>query len=429
MTTLAPPATDQLLPAALREDFPILAQTVHDDRPLVFLDNAASTHRPRQVVDAIVQCYTRDYANVHRGIHTLSERATDAYESAREKLRHFIGAAKTHEVIFTGGATASINTVARSWGDANVGPGDELLLTPMEHHSNLVPWFQLAERTGAVVKHIPLTDDGRLDLERLDEVLTERTRVVAFASISNTLGTINPVKELTRRAHAAGAVVVVDAAQSVAHMPTDVGDLGVDFLAFSGHKMAGPSGVGVLYGREELLDAMPPFLGGGSMINRVYLDRFTPAELPAKFEAGTPPISGATALGAAVDYLEAVGRENIQRHEHALIEYAWPRLQQIEGIRLLGPDPEHRAGLVSFVLPRPHPHDVSQMLDYDGVAVRAGHHCTQPLHDLLGVTASTRASFFLYNRPEEVDVLVASLARVAERFRPTGRKRRPRRAD
>lgn len=415
---------DRLLPDSLREDFPILAQSVHDGRPLVFLDNAASTHRPQQVVDAIVQCYTRDYANVHRGIHTLSERATDAYEQAREKVRAFLGASSVDEIVFTGGTTAAINAVARSWGDANVAAGDEILLTPMEHHSNLVPWFQLAQRTGATIKHIPLTDDGRLDLEQLDSVLSERTRLVAFASISNTLGTINPVKEITARAHAAGAAVLVDAAQSVPHTPTDVADLGVDFLAFSGHKMTAPSGVGVLYGRAELLAEMPPFMGGGSMINRVYLDHFTPADPPAKFEAGTPPIAGAIALGAAIDYLTDIGLARIQQHEHALIEYAWERLHEIEGIRLLGPEPEHRASLISFVFERPHPHDIAQLLDYDGIAVRAGHHCTQPLHDQLGITASTRASFYLYNRPEEVDALVESLKRVRDRFKPSGRKRR-----
>ncbi len=424
MNVAANPPNDNLLPAALREDFPILAQSVHEDRPLIFLDNAASTHRPRRVVDAIVQCYTRDYANVHRGIHTLSERATDAYELAREKVRGFLNARQASEIVFTGGTTASINAVARSWGDANLSSGDEVLLTPMEHHSNLVPWFQLAERTGATIKHIPLTEDGRLDLDQLDTVLGERTKLVAFSSVSNTLGTINPAKELIRRAHEAGAVVLLDAAQSVPHMPTDVQDLGVDFLAFSGHKMTGPSGVGVLYGRAELLDEMPPFMGGGSMINRVYLDHFTPAEAPAQFEAGTPPIAGAIALGAAVDYLQAIGLENIHRHEQALIEHAWRRLQEVPGIRLLGPAPEHRAGLISFVLPRPHPHDIAQLLDYDGIAVRAGHHCTQPLHDLLGITASTRASFYLYNRPEEVDALVVSLMKIGERFKPTGRKRR-----
>ncbi|TWT78149.1 putative cysteine desulfurase [Posidoniimonas polymericola] len=414
----------RLLPESLRDDFPILHQNVHEGRPLVFLDSAASAHRPRQVIDAIVECYSHNYANVHRGIHTLSERATDAYEQAREKLRAFLNAEHADEIVFTGGTTAAINTVARAWGDANVSRGDEILLTPMEHHSNLVPWFQLAERTGATIKHVPLTDDGRLDVDRMGEVLTDRTRLCALASVSNTLGTINPVKTIARLAHEAGAVVLVDAAQSAPHMHTDVQDLGVDFLALSGHKMCGPSGVGVLYGRRELLAAMPPFMGGGSMINRVYLDRFTPADPPARFEAGTPPIAGAIALGAAVDYLQSIGVDAIHRHEEALIDYAWERLQEVPGIRLLGPAPKFRAGLVSFVMERPHPHDIAQLLDFDGVAVRAGHHCTQPLHDLLGITASTRASFYLYNRPEEIDALVGSLQKIGDRFKPSGRKRK-----
>jgi cysteine desulfurase/selenocysteine lyase len=400
-----------------------LQQTVHDGHPLVFLDNAASTQRPRQVIEVLRRVYERDYANVHRGIHTLSERATEQYEQAREKVRAFIGAPHAHEVIFTPGTTAGINTVARSWGDANLRAGDEILVTIMEHHSNLVPWQQLAERTGAVLKHIPITDDGLLVLDQLDTLLTERTKIVAVASISNVLGTINPVAEIARRAHAVGAVVLVDAAQSVPHRATDVAELGADFLAFSGHKMLGPSGIGVLWGRTELLDAMPPFLGGGSMINRVYLDRFTPAELPAKFEAGTPPIAPAIALGAAIDYLNAIGLDAVFRHEHELARYAYEQLQTVEGLHILGPAPEHRSGLVSFSLQRPHAHDVAQLLDEHGIAVRAGHHCTYPLHDRLGIAASTRASFYLYNTPAEVDLLVARLTDIERRFRPSGRRR------
>ncbi|MEO1496440.1 MAG: cysteine desulfurase [Planctomycetota bacterium] len=428
---LAEVETAALLPESLRDEFPVLAQEVHPDadgvgKPLVFLDNAASSQRPRQVIEAITHCYEHDYANVHRGIHTLSERATDAYELARRKAQEFIGAEHAHEVIFTGGTTAGINTVARSWGDANVAEGDELLLTPMEHHSNLVPWFQLAERTGAVIRHMPMTDDGRLDLAGLDGVLTERTKLVAFTAVSNVLGTINPVAEICRRARAAGAVTVIDAAQSVPHMTTDVVAMGCDFLAFGAHKVCGPSGVGILYGREELLEAMPPFLGGGSMINRVYEDRFTPAALPAKFEAGTPPIAPAIGLGAAIDYVQEIGLERIAAHERALVERAWAGLESMEGVRLLGPAPSERAGLVSFVLDRPHAHDIAQLLDREGVAVRAGHHCTQPLHDRLGISASTRASFYLYNTTAEVDIFVETLAGVRERFRPTGRRRRRR---
>lgn len=425
-----------LLPESLRDDFPILQQTVHGDRadggrPLVFLDNAASAQRPRQVIEAITHCYEHDYANVHRGIHVLSERATDAYELARRKAQEFLGAASAKEVIFTAGTTAAINTVAHSWGDANVREGDELLLTPMEHHSNLVPWFQLAERTGAVIKHLPMTDDGRLEVDRLGEVLTVKTKLVAFTAVSNTLGTVNPVAEICAAAKTVGAVSLVDAAQSAPHMTTDVKRLGCDFLVVSGHKLCGPSGIGLLYGRESLLDAMPPFLGGGSMINRVYEDRFTPAELPAKFEAGTPPIAQAIGLGAAIDYLQAIGLDRIHAHEQALMLRAWDKLSAMEGVRLLGPDPtvhgpDIRAGLIAFVLDRPHSHDIAQLLDREGVAVRAGHHCTQPLHDRLGITASTRASFYLYNTPAEVEVFAEALAGVRERFKPSGRKRRSR---
>lgn len=414
-----------MLPDSLRDDFPILAQEVNG-KPLAFLDNAASSQRPRQVIAAVVNSYERDYANVHRGVHTLSERSTDAYEQARRKAQCFLGARHEHEVIFTGGTTAGINAVARSWGDANVRPGDEILLTPMEHHSNLVPWFQLAERTGAVIKHARMTDDGRLEVDRIDEVLSERTKLFAFSYVSNTLGTVNPAAKLCALAKQAGAATLIDAAQSAPHMATDVQALGCDFLVCSGHKLCGPSGVGLLYGREELLEAMPPFMGGGSMINRVYEDRFTAAELPAKFEAGTPPIAQAIGLGAAIDYLQGIGLDAIHEHEQTLVRAAWEALSVIEGIRLIGPNPfeYERAGLVSFVLDRPHAHDIAQLLDREGIAVRAGHHCTQPLHDRLGITASTRASFYLYNTPAEVERLATAVAAVRERFKPTGRRRR-----
>jgi cysteine desulfurase/selenocysteine lyase len=414
-----------LLPESVRDDFPILNELTTSGRPLVYLDNGASTQRPRQVIGALRQLYEHDYANVHRGIHTLSERSTAQYEEARQKVRSFINARHAHEVIFTAGTTASINTVARSWGDANVTAGDEILVTTMEHHSNLVPWQQLCERTGARIRHIPITDDGRLALDALDELLTERTKMVALASVSNVLGTVNPVAEIAQRAHVVGAAVLVDAAQSVPHMATDVQAWGADFVAFSGHKMIGPSGIGVLYGREKLLDAMPPFMGG-SMINRVFEDRFTPAELPAKFEAGTPPIAPAIALGAAIDYLNRIRIEAIHLHEISLMRYAYERLQEVDGLGILGPGPEHRSGLISFTLPEPHAHDIAQLLDQQGIAVRAGHHCAQPLHDRLGITASTRASFYLYNTPGEVDLLADSLAKIRERFRPSGRKRKRR---
>lgn len=423
MDTISPTAS--LLPASLRNDFPILTGDVLDGHPLVFLDNAASTQRPRQVIEALSQVYERDYANVHRGIHTLSERSTEQYEQAREKVCAFIGAQHAHEVIFTQGTTASINLVARSWGETNLQPGDEVLTTVMEHHSNLVPWQQICQQTGAVLRHVPLLEDGRLDMTAFDELLNEKTKLVAAVSVSNTLGTVNPIAEIVGKAHDVGALVLVDAAQSVPHMPLDVQDWDADFVAFSGHKMLGPSGVGILYGKESLLDAMPPFLGGGSMINEVRLDGFTSAALPAKFEAGTPPITPAIGMSAAVDYLNAIGLEAIHQHEQVLVERAYEILSQIDGLRILGPAPEYRAGLISFAFERIHAHEFAQVLnDQFGVAVRAGHHCTQPLHKLLGITASTRASFYLYNQPEDVDRLVAGIAEVQRMFAPKGRRRR-----
>lgn len=425
MTTLATLDEASLLPESLRDDFPIITGDVLAGQPLVFLDNAASTQRPRQVIDAIARVYEHDYANVHRGIHTLSERSTEQYELAREKVAEFIGAANAREVIFTQGTTASINLVARSWGETFLKPSDEILTTVMEHHSNLVPWQQTAAKTGAVLRHVPLTTDGRLDIAEFHNLLSERTKLVAVTEVSNTLGTINPIAEITKAAHQAGALVLVDAAQSVPHLPTNVTALDVDFLAFSGHKMLGPSGVGILYGKEALLEAMPPFLGGGSMINEVRLDGFTPAELPAKFEAGTPPIAPAIAMSAAIEYLENIGLEAIHRHERVLTEYAYDQLSQIEGLRILGPAPEYRAGLISFAFERIHAHEFAQILnDNFGIAVRAGHHCTQPLHKSLGISASTRASFYLYNRPEEVDRLVEGIAAVQAKFAPKGRRRK-----
>ncbi len=416
-----------LVPATLRNDFPVLSEEVGPGLALVYLDNAASTQRPRQVIEAVSGVYERTYANVHRGIHALSESSTEQYERARAVVQRFIGAARSHEVIFTQGTTAAINTVAHSWGAANLRPGDEVLLTVLEHHSNLVPWQQAAVRTGAILRYVPLTDGGLLDLAAFEHLLSDRTKLVAVSAASNTLGTINPIAQIVAKAHAAGAVVLVDAAQSVPHFPTNVRDLDVDFLAFSGHKMLGPSGVGVLYGKEALLDAMPPFLGGGSMIDEVWLDHFTPAALPAKFEAGTPPIVPAIGLAAAIDYLERIGLEAIGRHECALNSFAYASLSQIPGLRILGPTPEHRAGLVSFVFEPIHAHDFAQVLnDRFGVAVRAGHHCAQPLHALLGITASTRASFYFYNTPEEVELLVEGVRTTVQKFAPQGRRRKPR---
>jgi cysteine desulfurase/selenocysteine lyase len=404
-------------PELARLDFPILSAVLHGDKPLIYLDNAATTQRPRQVIQALVDVYERQYANVHRGIHWLSDQSTDLYEETREKVRAFINAATTAEVIFTPGTTEGINLVARSWGDANLRAGDEILLSEMEHHANLVPWQQLAQRTGAVLRHIPITDEGLLDLERLPALLTAKTRLVAVAAVSNVLGTINPIEEIIRQAHAAGAVVLIDAAQSVPHMATDVQALGCDFLAFSGHKMLGPSGVGILYGRRELLEAMPPFLGGGSMIRRVKLDSFEPADLPAKFEAGTPPIVPGIGLGTAIDYLQKIGLEAIHEHERRLTVRAHEVLEALGGVRFLGPSPDKKAGIVSFTMQGVHAHDVAQLLDRQGVAVRAGHHCAMPLHKRLGVAASARASFYFYNTLAEVDRFGEALAEARQVFR------------
>jgi cysteine desulfurase/selenocysteine lyase len=400
-----------------RADFPILSTTVHGDQRLVYFDNAATTQRPRQVIQALVDTYEKHYANVHRGIHWLSDQSTDLYEEAREKVRAFINAPDRQEVIFTTGTTGSINLVARSWGDQFVKAGDEILLTVMEHHSNLVPWQQLAERTGCTLRHIPITDDGRLCLDELPRLLGSRTKLVAVTVVSNVLGTINPIRTIIDQAHRAGALVLVDAAQSVPHLVTDVQALDTDFLAFSGHKMLGPSGVGVLYGRRRLLEQMPPFLGGGSMIRRVYLDRFEPADLPAKFEAGTPPIVSAIGLGAAIDYLNRIGLQRIHDYEQQLTRQAHELLQEVGGINFIGPPPEDKAGIVSFTVDGIHAHDVAQLLDARGVAIRAGHHCTMPLHKRMGINSSNRASFYFYNTPEEVEWFAAALQAAKQVFR------------
>ncbi len=402
---------------AYRDDFPILATVLHGDQPLAYLDNAATTQRPRQVIDKLVEVYERHYANVHRGIHWLSDQSTDQFEEAREKVRRFINAGSAPEIIFTTGATMAINLVARSWGDAYVREGDKIVISEMEHHSNSVPWHQLAERTGAVVQHIPITDEGLLDLSALDALLDERTRLVAVAAVSNVLGTINPIQEIVRRAHNAGALALVDAAQSVPHETTDVQAWDADFVAFSGHKMLGPSGVGVLYGRLSLLEAMPPFLGGGSMIRRVTLDGFEPTDPPAKFEAGTPPIVPAIGLGAAIDYLDQVGLDRIHQHEQVLTAHAHALLEELGGVRFLGPAPAKKAGIVSFTVEGIHAHDIAQILDRHGVAIRAGHHCAMPLHKRLGVVASNRASFYFYNTLEEVEKLAEALRDAKRIFR------------
>ncbi|MBX3412338.1 MAG: cysteine desulfurase [Pirellulales bacterium] len=396
-------------PTRLRPDFPILSMVLPGGAPLVYLDNAATTQRPRAVIDSLVTTYEQHYANVHRGIHWLSDQSTDRYEETREKVRRFINAPHREEIIFTDGTTEGINLVARSWCDANLKPGDEILLTELEHHSNIVPWQQAAARTGAVVRFAPVTDEGLIDLDAFDKLLSERTRIVAVASVSNVLGTINPIADLVARAHAAGALFLVDAAQSVPHEKTDVVAWGADFVAFSGHKMMGPSGVGILWGRRELLEAMPPFLGGGSMIRRVTTSGFEPADLPAKFEAGTPPIVPAIGLGAAIDYLEQVGMQAIHEHERLLTERAHEVLATVGGVKIYGPDPSHKAGIVSFTMQGVHAHDIAQLLDRKGIAVRAGHHCAMPLHKKIGANATARASFYLYNTLEEVEQLAAGL--------------------
>ncbi|HWQ11645.1 MAG TPA: cysteine desulfurase [Roseiflexaceae bacterium] len=399
----------------LRREFPILQQQVNG-KPLAFLDSAASSQKPRRVIDCLEDYYRRYNANVHRGVYRLSEEATFAFERARGKVARFIGASTPKEVVFTRNTTEAINLVARAWGDANLRPGDRVLLSEMEHHSNLVPWQQLAQRTGAELDFLRVDGAGRLALDDLDARL-RGVRLVALTQQSNVLGTINPVAEIARRAHDAGALMLVDGAQSVPHMPVDVQALGVDFLAFSGHKMCAPTGIGVLWGRRRVLESMPPFLGGGSMIKAVGLHESTYADIPARFEAGTPAIGEAIALGEACDFLESVGMEKIYAHEQHLLGYALERLSAIPGLRIYGPASlESRGGAVSFTLEGIHPHDVAAVLDGEGVAVRAGHHCCQPLHALLDIPATTRASFYLYNIPEEVDRLAAGLLRARKLF-------------
>jgi cysteine desulfurase/selenocysteine lyase len=399
----------------LRRDFPILQRSV-GDKPLAYLDNGATSQKPEAVLHALDEYYRLYNANVHRGVHTLSEEATAAYESARLRVARFIHAPSDKQVIFTRGTTEGINLVAQSWGRANLKPGDEVLITQMEHHSNIVPWQILRDQLGFTLRYIPLTDEGLLDLGKLDELLTPRTKLLSFIHVSNVLGTVNPVRQLVDAAHAVGARVLVDGAQSVPHLPMDVQALDVDFLAFSGHKMCGPTGIGVLYGKRELLESMPPYQGGGDMILEVTMAASRWNSLPYKFEAGTPAIAEVIGLGAAVDYLNQVGMAWIQEHERGLVAYTYDQLSQIEGVRILGPGPAARSGLVAFTLDGVHPHDLAAILDRDGIAVRAGHHCAQPVHDRYGVVASARASLYLYNTPEEIDRLAASVERAVDLF-------------
>ncbi|MGK2965954.1 MAG: cysteine desulfurase [Tepidiformaceae bacterium] len=400
----------------IRQDFPILAREVNG-HPLVYLDNAATTQKPRQVIDALVHYYENTNANIHRGIHTLAAEATEAYEAVRAKAAAHIGAANPQDIVFTRNTTESINLVARAWGDANLADGDEIVLTLMEHHSNIVPWQLLARRTGATLRYAGVSDDGELDIEELRSLVNARTKLVSVVHMSNVLGTINPVDEIATIAHAVGALVLVDGAQSAPHLPLDVDTIGCDFFAFSAHKMLGPTGVGVLWARPGLLDSMEPFLGGGEMISLVKPEGSTWADVPHKFEAGTPNIADVIAFGAAFDYLAGLGMSSVRAHEQEITAYAIDALRRIPGLRIHGPlDVEKRGGAVSFSLPGIHPHDVSTIVDSYGVAIRAGHHCAQLLMRRLGEVATNRASFYIYNEPREVDVLVDALRQAQKVF-------------
>lgn len=401
--------------AAIRSDFPLL-QSSMNGQPLVFLDSAASSQKPQIVLDALEQYYTTQNANVHRGVYQLSQRATDAYEAGRRAVQRFINAEHEHEIILVRGTTEAINLVASSYGRKFLEEGDEILISAMEHHSNIVPWQMIAEQTGAQLKVIPVNDQGELMMEEFDRLLTEKTRIVAVVHVSNSLGTINPVEEIIDKAHALNVPVLVDGAQAIPHMKIDVQALDADFYVFSAHKLFGPTGIGILYGKEELLNAMPPYQGGGEMIDRVTFEKTTYNHLPHKFEAGTPDISGAVGLGAAIEYVEKIGHEAIAQYEQELLEYATEQLKAIEGIRIIG-EAENKASVISFLLEGIHPYDVGTILDKLGIAVRTGHHCTQPLMDRYGIPGTIRASFSFYNNKEDIDQLVAGVKRAAKMLR------------
>ncbi|MEL3962146.1 cysteine desulfurase [Lysinibacillus endophyticus] len=400
----------------IRKQFPILDQEVNG-HPLVYLDSAATSQKPKQVLDVVRKYYDLDNSNVHRGVHTLGNRATDSYEGAREKIRKFINATSTEEIIYTRGTTTSLNTVASGYGRQNVQEGDEIVISYMEHHSNLIPWQQLAKEKGAVLKYFDLEEDGTITLDTVRATITDKTKIVAITMASNVLGTINPIKEIAQIAHEHGAIIVVDAAQAAPHMPIDVQDLDVDFLGFSGHKMCGPTGIGALYGKKALLENMEPIEYGGEMIDFVDLYDSTWKELPWKFEGGTPNIAGAIGLGAAIDFLTEIGLEKIAEHEHELVAYAITEMEKIEGLTIYGPkDPMKRCGLITFNLEGVHPHDLATVLDMNGIAIRAGHHCAQPLMKWLKVSATARASFYMYNSKEDIDALVKGLRQAKEYF-------------
>ncbi len=400
----------------IREDFPILKRQVNG-KPLIYFDNAATSQKPTAVIETIDKYYREYNANIHRGIHKLAEEATLAYEEAREKIAKFINAKRTEEIIFTRNATEAINLVALTWGRANVGKGDKIVLTIMEHHSNIVPWQLLAQEKGAQVEYVKINEDGMLRQDEIQELIDERTKIVCVTQASNVLGTINPVKDIGRVAHRYGAMFLIDAAQSVPHMRVDVRDIDCDFFAFSGHKMMGPTGIGVLHGKSEHLQSMPPFLGGGEMIREVHTTGASWKDLPYKYEAGTPNIAGTIGLGAAVDYLHKIGMENVEDYEEEITGYAWKRMGEVQGLVTYGPrDIEHRVGLVSFNLGDIHPHDLASILDEEGVAIRSGHHCAQPLMEFLNVPAMSRASFYIYNTKEEVDVFINVLEKARKLF-------------
>ena len=400
----------------IRDDFPILQREIRPGIPLTYLDSTATAQKPKVVIDAMNDFYTHSNANIHRGVHALAEEATAIYEKSRETIAGFINAPSSRQVIYTRNTTESINLVANAWGRAYLRSGDLVILTEMEHHSNLVPWHMLSEEKGIRLEFIPVTGDGLLDLDEYQVLLQQNPRLVAFTHMSNVLGTINPAADMIKMAHHAGAVALLDGAQSIPHFGVDVQSLDADFVAFSAHKMVGPTGIGILYGREDILETMPPFLGGGDMIKVVKLRSFKPNDIPYKFEAGTPAIAETAGFGAAVNYLSHIGMDNIARHEHEITEYALERLEEIPGLKLMGPSADKKGGVAAFTLDQVHPHDVAQILDGDGIAVRAGHHCAQPLHEKFGIPASTRASFYLYTTKEEVDKLVDGIYKVKRYF-------------